>query len=360
MDTLQRFASLVRNLLRRRQLDDDLDAEVRGYADLLADEKIEAGMDPATARREARLALGGVEQVKEEVRAVRAGALLEQLAQDVRYGLRGLRRAPAFTLAVMVTLALGIGANTATFSVIDALLLRPLPVSDPERLVAIYRGPSGTVGAFSYPDFADLSQQQHVLAGVSAWATNSTWVRLGADVERLAVHLVSPNYFSVLGAAPQFGVGFAEHSETAAHGTVIISDQFWRTRFAADPAVVGRPISIKGQVMTIVGVAGPGFAGLDPGAPADAWIPLSSLALLEPEWNFRERNEIWLRLIARLQGDVALRAAEQALQPAAESIAAGAPPQFGSSLRLVPAGTPVFDPESRGVSARMAHLVAGV
>jgi predicted permease len=119
-------------------------------------------------------------------------------------------------------------------------------------------------------------------------------------------------------------------------------------------------MSIKGQVMTIVGVAAPGFAGLDPGSPADAWVPLSSLALLEPEWNFRERSEIWLRLIARLQSDVALRVAEQALEPAAQAIAAGAPPQFASSLRFVPAGTPVFDPESRGVSARMALLVAGV
>jgi predicted permease len=359
MDALHRLVSLFRNLLRRRRIDDDLDAEVRGYADMLAEEKIEAGMDPGRARREARLALGGVEQVKEEVRAVRAGALIEQLAQDVRYGLRGLRRAPAFTAAVVVTLALGIGANTATFSVIDALLLRPLPVSEPDRLVAIYRGPSGTVGAFSYPDLVDVAQQ-HVLAGVSAWGTHSAWARLGGDVERMTVHLVSPNYFSVLGAPPQLGTGFPEHSEVAAQGTVVISNRLWRSRFAADPAIAGRAISIKGQVMTIVGVGAPGFEGLDPSAPADAWLPLASLALLEPEWNFRERNEIWLRLIARLRAGTTARAAERALGPVAQRIAEGAPPQFASSLRLVPAATPLFDPEARDTSARMALLVAGV
>ena len=360
MDSLVRLASLLRNLLRRDRVEADLDAEVRGYVEMLADEKIAGGMDPERARREARLAVGGVEQVKEEVRAVRAGALVEQVLQDVRYGLRGLRRAPGFTAAVMVTLALGIGANTATFSVIDALLLRPLPVDAPDRLVAVYRGAGGTVGAFAYPDFVDLSQQTGVLDGVAAWGTQSAWVRLGGDVERATLHLVSPNYFRVLGLTPQVGAGFPDRSDTASTGTVVIADRLWRTRFGADPAVVGRTIAVRGQVMTIAGVAPARFAGLDPAAPADGWITLASLARLEPEWNFRERNEIWLRLVGRLRDGVSRRAAEGALAPAAERIASGAPAQLASPIRLVPAATALFDPSTRESSVSLALLAAGV
>jgi predicted permease len=360
MESLTRLASLLRNLLRRRRVEAELDAELRAYVDLVADEQIARGVDPVRARREARLAIGGVEQVKEEVRAARAGALVEQLFQDVRYGLRGLRRAPGFTAAVMVTLALGIGANTATFSVIDALLLRPLPVSDPERLVAVYRGPAGTVGAFAYPNVVELSVQTAVFDGLAAWGTQTTWARLGTDVERVTLHLVTPNYFSVLGTAPQSGSGFAQQNEAASQGTIVLSDRLWRARFAADPTVAGRVVSIRGLPMTIVGVAAPGIDGLDPAAPADAWITLASLALLEPEWHFRERNEIWLRLIGRLRDGVSRRAAEQAIAAVAPAVAAGAPPQFGSSLRLVPAATPLFDPDARGSSARMALLAAAV
>ena len=352
--------SAVRNLFGRTAVDRELDAELRSYVDLVADEKIAAGMEPARARREARLALGGVEQVKEEVRDVRAGAHLEQLAQDVRYGLRGLRRAPAFTAAIVVTLALGVGANTAMFSVIDALLLRPLPVPDPERLVAVYRGPSGTQGAFAYPDFEALSMRSDVFSGIAVWGTHSTFARVGSDVERLTLHTVSPHYFSVLGTLPVLGPGFDVSSDVSSQGTIVISDGFWRARLGADPSVAGRVLSVRGRPMTIVGVAPPGIHGLDPAAPADAWITLASLAALEPDWDFKARNEIWLRLVGRLLDGVDRRAAESALENAGRTIAEGAPPQFGGNIRLVPAGTPLHDPESRASSLKMTWLVAGV
>ena len=360
MGVLRRFLCATRNLLRGTRNDRELDQELRAYVNLLTDEKIAAGAPPERARREALIESGGIEQVKEEVRAVRAGALFEQLLHDVRYAIRGLRHSPAFTITVIVTLALGIGANTGIFSVIDALLFRPLPLTNPHQLAAVYRGSAGTEAAFSYPDYTELAAHREVLAGAAAWGTNTGWMRSGADLERASVHLVSPNYFAVLGVTPQAGRTFVAEPESASVGEVVLSDRTWRTRFNSDPLVAGRQVTLGGQAMTIAGVAPPSFVGLDPATPADAWITFPTLASLEPDWNFRARNEIWLRVIVRVQEDVSIRSAESVLQEAGSRIASGAPKQLASALRLVPASSALFDPTMRESSSRLATLVAGV
>ena len=360
MGLLRRLRYATRNLVRGTRVERDLDRELRAYIELLTEEKIAAGETPERARRAALIECGGLEQVKEGVREIRAGALFEQLVQDVRYTLRGLRHAPAFTATVILTLALGIGANTAIVSVIDALLFRPLPLTNAQQLAAVYRGPSGTEAAFSYPDYSELAAQTQVLSGAAAWGTNTGWMRAGADLERVSVHLVSPNYFAVLGVTPQLGRTFPADPEAASVGEVILSDRAWRTRFNADPQVSGRPVTLGGQAMTIVAVAPPSFVGLDPSSPADAWITFSTLALLEPDWTFKAKNEIWLRVIARVHDDISIPAAETVLQAAGSRIAAGAPREFASALRLVPVSSALFDPTARETSARLALLVAGV
>jgi len=352
---LARIISLVRNLFRRERVERDLDAELRGYVEILTDEKIASGMDPARAGREARLAVGGVEQVKEQVRAVRAGALLEQLGQDVRYALRGLRRAPVFAVTTIATLALGIGANTAMFSVIDALLLRPLPVHEPERLFAVYRGP--TSGAFSFPDFRALTAQNAVLSGVAAWGSQSAWLRTQAGFDRIVLDTVSPNYFSLLGIVPQTGTAFVTTDDTASRGMVVISDHLWRTRFGADPAVIGRSIVLSGQSMTVIGVAPRAFIGLQPAAPTDGWVTFATLSMLEPEWDFQAKQEVWIRLITRLRTDIEPRAANAAL---AHIVSESRASSTGAAIRLVPASTPIFDPDARSSASRLVLLVAGV
>jgi predicted permease len=352
---IARLRSLARNLFRPARAERELDAELRACVDMLAQENIASGMEPERARREARLAFGGMDQVKEEVRAVRAGALLEQLAQDLRYSLRGLRRAPVFAMTIIATLALGIGANTAMFSVIDALLLRPLPVHEPERLFAVYRGSAS--GAFSFPDFRAIAAQETAFSGAAAWGSQSAWLRTDAGFDRIVLDTVSPNYFALLGVAPQLGASFVTTTDTASRGMVIVSDRLWHTRFGGDPAIVGRSITLSGQVMTVVGVAPRQFIGLQPAAPTDAWATFATLSTLEPGWDFQAREEVWIRLIVRLRDGVDTRAADAAM---AHIVSQGPPAQAQTALRLVPASTPIFDPDARGSASRLALLVAAV
>ena len=349
-----RVRSLVRNLFRSRGVERELDAELRGYIDMLADEKIAAGLDPDVARREARLALGGIAQVKEEVRVVRAGALLEQLAQDVRYAFRGLRRSRGFAVTAIVTLALGIGANTAMFSVIDALLFRPLAVTDPERLVAVYRAAGGS--AFSYPHFLELAERRQAFSGLAAWGGSQAWLRSGGSPERIRLQIVSPNYFSVLGVGAIKGSGFAEHNDTAARATAVIGETFWRSRFGADTSIVGRTVTLNAYPVTIVGVVPASFVGLAPASPADAWVTFASLPDLEPGWNINTREEVWLDLIGRLPEGATSKSAESALAGSSSTTN----PTSEDRLRLVPAATPIFDPDARASAANLALGVGGI
>lgn len=348
-----RIRSLVRNLFRGRIVERDLDVELRAYIEMLADEKIVAGLDPEQARREARIALGGMTQVKEEVRGVRTGALLEQLAQDVRYAFRGLRRARGFAVTAIVTLALGIGANTAMFSVIDALLFRPLAVADPDQLVAVYRGEGGS--AFSYPHFVELAGRRQAFAGLAAWGGSHAWLRSGGSPERIGLQIVSPNYFGVLGVSATMGATFAEHNDSASRATAVIGEGLWRSHFGADPSIVGRSVTLNGQPVTIVGIAPVSFIGLAPASPADAWVTFATLADLEPGWNINTRQEIWLNLIGRLPDGTTRQSAQSAL---ATATSGSNTPQ--DRLRLVPAATPVFDPDARASAANLALGVGGV
>ncbi|HXW57324.1 MAG TPA: ABC transporter permease [Candidatus Cybelea sp.] len=274
-----RFASLLRNLLHREREEHELDEEVCTHEQLLVDENMRAGMNPQEARRQARLELGGVEQVKEHVREVRAGHLLETLCCDAHYAARMMWRSPVFTITAVVTLALGIGANTAVFSVVNAVLLRPLPYPDSDRLVQIWStNPKADRWGMwtAYPRFEDWRRESTVFEEM---ATARTWVisiKGGDHPESLFGVITSSQLLQVLRVQPMLGRGFLPDEDQPGHDHVIIlSYGLWQRRFGSDRAVVGRTVDVDQQNYTVIGVMPSDFR-FPPELPAsrvDAWLP---------------------------------------------------------------------------------------
>jgi putative ABC transport system permease protein len=270
-----RLRSLIRNLFTREKVDRELDAELRSYAGMLEEENLSAGMKPEAAKRAARMELGGHDQVKEEVRDVRAGVWLGTLWQDIRFGARLLRRNPAFTAVAVLTLALGIGANTAVFSVVNAVVLRPLPFKDSSRLVNIWTNTAMFPGmklGNSWIAIEQMRKNAASLEQVTAYRTGTMNLTQAGDPARLFVYRVASEFFEVMRAAPQIGRLLLPADMTEEQGRVaVLSDALWRDRFGADPAMIGRSITLDKNVYTVVGVASRGFSY--PGR-SDVWVPL--------------------------------------------------------------------------------------
>lgn len=275
---MRRLANLCRNLLGRNRIERELDEELRGTLDLLVQEKVRAGMAEDAARRAARLELGGIESIKESVRDVRAGAFVETLLLDTRYGLRLLARNPLFTLTAVLSLAIGIGATTSIFSVAEALLFRPpVGVVEPERLVDIGTASDGVrIGTVSYANYVDIRQRTSTLQDVYAYPVwpSAMSLTVADEVERVYGDRVTANFFAVLGATPAEGRFFNPRDE-GDRLSVVLSHRLWTSRFEKSPAVVGRTIRLNGTLFRVVGVAPEGFQGTTIRAP-ELWVPLDS------------------------------------------------------------------------------------
>jgi putative ABC transport system permease protein len=261
MSVAYRLKSLLHNLFARQHSDRELDAEVRSYLENLTEEKMRNGMPPEEARRAARIELGGIEQVKEDVREVRAGAWLDSLLQDLRYGARMLRKNPAFTAIAILTLAFGIGANTAIFSVVNAVLLRPLPYSNSQQLIVI-RETSQSVGTHSpsYPDFLDWRKQSRTIGQMAAINNRAFNLSGIAQPENINGYAVSPNCLSMLGLRPFLGRDFLLSEEAPGTAPVVmLSYALWQSHLGADPNAVGKTITLDGRSFTIIGILPPNF-----------------------------------------------------------------------------------------------------
>jgi predicted permease len=289
--SFNKFASLWRTLFRKDRLERELDDELRGAAAMLEDRYRATGMSDADARRAARLALGGVEPVKDAVRDVRVGVQLESLSSDVRYAIRTLRKSPAFSAAAILSLGLGIGANTAIFTFINALLLRPLPVREPSALVDISGRQKDGNALISFPMYRDIAERQQVMTGIVATAgetpyrvTIPTESGGSSDVDNVRVSFVSGNYFSVLGVEPARGRVFTPDDDrnpdtaTTAGSVIVLSDGFWQRQFGRDPSIVGRTILVGRARCEVIGVTPPGFVGEVIGNAADGWVPLTTFS----------------------------------------------------------------------------------
>jgi predicted permease len=306
------------NLLGRpTQLDRDFEDELAFHAAMREEEKISAGSNPAAARVEARRELGGIEKWKEALRDVRRPRALENFFADVNLAIRLLRKSPAFTLVALSTLALSIGANTAVFTLLDTLLLRPLPVPQAERLTSWRIEAHPPQFYFSYPIFRELEAPSKVFSGVYAFYKRE--LRTPGTTGTVAVHgvLASGEYFSVLRVHPQKGRLINPADDLAgAAPVVVISDDFWRTHFEGDPRVLGRRVRLNKVVFTVVGVMPAAFTGAEVGRRPDVFVPLALEPRVDAPLNMIAAGwRVWgLYVGARLRDGVTLSQANAALR----------------------------------------------
>jgi putative ABC transport system permease protein len=322
MPLLPRFSAFWRNLFHKTRLDQELDEELRAFVELLAAEKMEQGMGEGPARRAALLEVGGIEQVKERVRDIRKGAVMESLWQDLRYGLRMLLKKPGFTLTAVLMLALGIGANTAIFSVVNTVLLRPLPYAEPERLIT----PMGEKNdprahtVVSYPDFLDWRDQTQTLESVAAYNQSSTLLRRDdTEPELISGANVSADLFPLLRIQPVLGRAFTrEDEQPAAAPVILISYSVWQRQFNADPNTIGRQLKRgpAGPGPTIIGVLPEGFRFPAQSSRTDYLRPLAP-TLGE---SAQRRGAYSLRVLARLKSGSTLQQAESEMRAIGERL----------------------------------------
>ncbi len=335
---LRVLGSRIRGFVLGHRADDDFDRELQCHLEMLAAEHVRRGMAPEEARRAAYLQLGGVAQIKESHRELRGLPAVETLVTDLRYALRALRKSPGFTAVAILSLTLGIGANTAIFTVIDAVLLKSLPVKEPGRL-AMLTDPDkrGRGSLYCYRAYTELRERNAVFSGLLArsdWDEEFYLSIDGGRVERAPYELVSGNYFAVLGVNPYIGRTFSlEDDRPPGNPVAVLSYGYWRERFAADRAVIGRTIHIRSHPFTIIGVTPPGFFGIQVGAAPAIRIPLTTAATLwppkkddrangnyldDPRLNMLHTN--WLQIVGRLHPGVSFQQAEASLQPLNQQI----------------------------------------
>ncbi|MGO8733510.1 MAG: ADOP family duplicated permease [Terriglobia bacterium] len=359
---LQSIVEGLRALLHKEKVEQEMDEELRGYLDAAVQEKMRSGMSYEQALRAARVEMGSMDAVKEEIRSVGWEATLGTFWQDIRYGLRQLRRNPGFTAAVVLTLALSIGANTAVFSLVNAVMFKLLPVRDPQQLVLLCWGDPGdslhvtksgynmsdgqgrqVSASFAFPIVEQLRSQRQVFSSVFGFVplghTNET---LNASVDGQASMadgaMVTGDYFSGLGVLPVLGRMITDTDVTqSAPRVAVISYSYWTRRFGRTPSAVGKAVFINGVAFTVVGVAPPEFFGVQPGHAPDIWIPMIQEARIGP-WGAEPSlsREMWttpgwwwVMVLARLQPGVTKQQALGAAQvPFLRSAAAVAKTPF--------------------------------
>jgi len=335
-------------LLRSRRAEQDLDDELAFHLEMQRRANLQSGLRTEDAHRQARIALDGVEPVKERSRDVRPLRWARDLAQDIRYGLRSLRKAPRFTIAAVLTVVLGVGANATIFSVLNPLLFKPLPYPEPDRIVNVFRtSPQSQRWPHSIANYLDHRDRNRVFEHLAAmtWA-DATMAAPNEPAERLYSIRASGNYFAMLGVGPLLGRTFTDaDDQPGAEPVVVLSYRFWQRRFAGDPAIVGQPLRIDGRTVTVIGVMPqdveyPLFWG-----NVDIWRPFAY-----PAERRRDRGNNFLREFARLRPGVSPEQADAAMKAIGKQILTEHPDlDARESMRIE--GLSIASPTMRRVSA---------
>ena len=352
MVMLRRIISGFRRLFQKRAAEQELDEELRGYLESAAEQKISAGLTREAAVRAARVEIGSLEAVKDRARDVGWESAVESLWQDVRYALRMLRKSPGFTVVAVVTLALGIGVNTAIFSVVNSLLLRSLPVVESQRLVtissdfALSRGFTAGAG-WNYGMWDQLRQRADVFDGGFAWSADRFNLAQAGEMEPVDGVYVSGGFFSTLGVRPFLGRVFGVADDLRGGGpdgpVLVISYGLWQRRFGGAASVIGTPLVLDGVPFTIVGVTPPEFFGIEVGRSFDVTLPLGTESLIKgKDAALNQPRRVTLIIMLRLKAGQSLQAATamlRAMQPQIlEGFAGRVPPFLKDPFTLVPAG----------------------
>jgi predicted permease len=345
---LRQFVHRLRSSFANAEVDQDLEAEMAVHLELAVEENLKRGMPAEEARRQALIRFGGLEQARQQHREARGlplGSVVESAGQDVRYGFRMLLRKPTFTVVAILTLALGVGANTAIFSIVNAVLLRSLPFRDPDRLVRIFFNNPG-IGLrdvpFSVPELDDLRNRAGVFEDVSTIGGGSVNLTGANQPERLEFVVTHPNYFSMLGATPQIGRLFGPQDFALGFApTAVISDGLWRRSYRADPNVLGRTVRLDSDPYTIVGVLPPGFRHPGPTVSGDVEVFLTAGFSAHPALSPPARsNRFMPAAIGRLKSGLTVEQAQARLAAMANQLrhdfASDYPPQAKWTIEIRP------------------------
>jgi predicted permease len=337
------FIHRLAALFRRRRLEDDLDEELRSHLEMAVELNVSKGMSPGDARREALRGFGGVEQTKDLYRDQRGLPMIESIFQDLRFGLRMLRRSPGFSILAILCLTLGIGANAAVFSWIEGILFRPYPaVAHQERLLALGGTARGEPGGtpLSWPDFIDLQRNCTLFDSFFVSKITGTTLSIGDRAEVTTGSIVSANYFDAIGVHPILGRGFerGEDSGQSAHPVAVISYQLWQRRFKSDPQIIGKTQRLNGVYHTIIGVAPEGFYGTFVGWAMQFWVPASMEEIFESGgYKLEDRGARWIESYARLKPGVTRQQAQQEISAVAQRLEADYPEtNRGRGIKLWP------------------------
>jgi putative ABC transport system permease protein len=302
----------LRSLFRRATVESEADSELRFHFEHQVEKYIQCGLTREDATRRARLEFGGHEHLKEEIRDARGVNLIETLFQDIRYGLRILGRTPVISCVAILSLALGIGANTAIFSLIDNVMLRMLPVQKPEELMQLGmqspKSPNVSPNSiFTNALWEELRNRQDVFSGIFAWSSTQFDLAQGGAVHNVSGLFASGDYFATLGVYPAAGrLITAADDKRGCPGVAVVSYGFWQDHFGGAPSAVGSALSLDNHIFEVIGVSAPGFFGVDVGNKFDVAVPICTAAIFDGEKSrLDQRSWWWLRVIGRSRPGIA-------------------------------------------------------
>ena len=347
--TIRSLAIRFLHLFRRQANDHDLTTELNAHLALAIEENLHAGMTPEAARRHALLQLGGLEQTKELIRAQRTLPSLESFAKDLRFAARLLLHKPTFTLVVILTLALGIGANATIFAMVSRFVLHTAPVGDPQTLLALHTTDHNECcNNFSWPLFTDVRDNAHSFSGVTGfYELLPASISGKGDPERLWGQATSTNFFDVTQLALPLGRGFRPEENNSL--VIVLGNRVWKSRFNSDAHILGKSIALSGHPYTVIGVAPPYFRGIDFILDAQFWVPIGNLDQLLPNTaHFDQRDYHWITVAARLKPGVSKSEAAAELQLLSQRFAQAHPdPDKYLGFRFEEAGS--LPPRDRSV-----------